>query len=195
MQGRRQRLRVDEQTSDASHRVLAMSPTASAKSEGARLLRIQALSTELDAQRQFVVDRGRTQETKASFVLVAVGLVAGISSPRLADSPFWAMGLLPIAIALVSATMAVLVLWPRSVKVVHAESLILKWVDSTEAQEALEDYLLESKKDEIKSRDEKYEKGTPHLRWAFWLLLVSVGVLFIVEIVNGFFPSQPGVTP
>lgn len=57
--------------------------------------------------------------------------------------------------ALVSATMAVLVLWPRSVKVVHAESLILKWADSTETQEALEDYLLESTKDEIKSRDEK----------------------------------------
>ena len=190
-----QRLRGGEQTSDASHRVLAMSPTATAQPESARLLRIQALSTELDAQRQFVVDRGKTQETKASFVLVAVGLVAGISSPRLADSPFWAIGLLPIAIALVSATMAVLVLWPRSVKVVHAENLILKWVDSTETQEALEDYLLESKKDEIKSRDEKYEKATPHLKWAFWLLLVSVGVLFIVEIVNGFIQSQPGVTP
>ncbi len=123
-----------------------------------------------------MVDRGKTQETKASFVLVAVGLVAGISSPRLADSPFGAIGLLPIAIALVSATMAVLVLWPRWVKVVHAENLILKWVDSTETQEALEDYLLESKKDEIKSRDEKYEKSTPHLKWAFWLLLFSVAV-------------------
>ncbi len=62
--GRMQRLRGDEQMSDASPRVLAMSPTATAQPESARLLRIQALSTELDAQRQLVVDRGKTQEAR-----------------------------------------------------------------------------------------------------------------------------------
>lgn len=44
--------------------------TATAHPECARLLRIQALSTELDAQRQFVVDRGKIQETKASLTLL-----------------------------------------------------------------------------------------------------------------------------
>ncbi len=151
-----------------------------------RLLRIRALSTEFDAQRQFAIDRGKTQETKASFVLVVVGLVASISSTQLADTSLWAIGLLPIAVALLSAVMAVLVLWPRQIKVVDAGDLMLKWVDSCDTQEALEDYLLESKKDEIKARDRKYENATPHLKWAFWLLLSSVAVLFIVAIANGF---------
>ena len=163
--------------------------------ESVRLLRIRVLSTELNAQRQFVIDRGRTQETKASFVLVVVGLVASISSTRLVDSPFWGIGLLPIAVALASAVMAVLVLWPRPVKVVDAEKLMLKWVDSAESQEALEDYLLESKKDEIKARDKKYNKATPHTKWAFRLLLLSIAVLFLVEIVNGLIPIQPGAAP
>lgn len=160
-----------------------------------RLLRIRALSTELDAQRQFAIDRGKTQETKASFILVVVGLVASISSTQLAGSPFWAVGLLPMVVALASAVLAVFVLWPRKVRVVDAEKLLLKWVDSTESQEALEDYLLESKKDEIKARDDKYNGATSHIRWAFQLLLVSLAVLFIVEIVNGFISTQPGVTP
>lgn len=160
--------------------------------ESARLLRIRVLSTELDAQRQFVIDRGTTQESKASFVLVVVGLVASISSARLSGSPFWGISLLPIAVALASAVMAVLVLWPRSVKVVDAEKLILKWVDSTEGQEALEDYLLETKKDEIRARDSKYNDATPHAKWAFRLLVVSVAVLFIAEIVNGFIQVQSG---
>ncbi len=169
-----------------------------------RLLRIRALSNELDAQRQFAIDRGKTQETKASFVLVVVGLVASISSAQLTDTPFWPVGLLPIAVALLSAVMAVLVLWPRQINVVDAESLVLRWVDSCESQESLEDYLLESKKDEIKARDAKYENATPHLKWAFRLLLTSVAVLFIVAIVNGLIPvtsatpsisPTPGVTP
>jgi hypothetical protein len=91
-----------------------------------RLLRIRARSIELDGQRQFAIDRGKTQETKASFVLVVVGLVASISSAQPADTPFWAIRLRPIAGALLSAVMAVLVLWPRRIDVVDAEKLMLK---------------------------------------------------------------------
>lgn len=181
-----------------------MRRTAKVSPPSERLLRIRALSTELDAQRQFAIDRGKTQETKASFVLVVVGLVASISSAQLTDTPFWAIGLFPIAVALLSAVMAVLVLWPRQIDVVDAAKLMLKWVDSCESQESLEDYLLESKKDEIKARDEKYESATPHLKWAFRLLLSSVAVLFIVAILNGLIPAAyatppisptPGVSP
>jgi len=181
-----------------------MSPAADASPENARLLRIRTLSSELDAQRQFAADRGKTQESKASFILVVVGLVAGITLTRLADSPLWFLDLLPSAVALSAAVFSVLVLWPRTIEVVKADSLVSKWIESEAGQEALEDYLLESKKREIASRDKKYEHATPHLKWAFRLLLVSVGVLFVVGIVNGFipttasFPSAPptsGVTP
>lgn len=161
----------------------------------ARLLRIRALSAELGAQRQFVIERGKTQDTKASFVLVVVSLVVGISSSRLAEAPLWWIGALPIAVALVAAVMAVLVLWPRTVKVVDAEKLLLKWIDSADGQEALEDYLLESKKDEIKARDKKYKQATPHLKWAFWLLLIGVAMLFSVEVIDALISVQSGVTP
>lgn len=172
--------------------------------ESPRLLRIRALSVELDAQRQFAVDRGKTQEAKASFILVVVGLVAGLSSAQLADTSLWAVGLLPIALALAAAIMAVLVLWPRTIDVVDAGSLVNKWVESEESQEALEDYLLESKKREIVARDAKYKTATPHLRWAFRLLLASVAVLFVVAVLNGLIPPAstlpltpptPGATP
>lgn len=113
--------------------------------ESPRLLRIRALSVELDAQRQFAVDRGKTQEAKASFILVVVGLVAGLSSAQLAGTSLWAVGLFPIALALAAAVMAVLVLWPRTIDVVDAGSLVNKWVESEESQEALEDHLLESR--------------------------------------------------
>lgn len=181
--------------SAASPTVLDMESPVSASTESARLLRIRALSTELDAQRQFVTDRGKTQESKASFILVVVGLVASFSSTRFTGSPFWAIGLLPVVVALASAVMAVLVLWPRLLKVVDAESLVKTWIDNSKTQEELEDYLLESKKDEIKARDKKYKDVTPHLKWAFRLLLVSVTVLFIVEVVTGFILNPLGVTP
>lgn len=163
-----------------------------------RLLRIRALSSELDAQRQFAIERGKAQETKASFVLVVVGLVVSVSSAQLANSPLWVIGLLPTALALLSAVLAVLVLWPRHISVVDAEKLVLKWVDSWESQESLEDYLLESKKNEIKARDVKYENATPRLKWAFRLLLASVTVLFIVAIINGINPvssATPSISP
>ncbi len=171
--------------------------------KSARLQRIRALSIELDAQRQFAIDRGKTQETKASFILVVVGLVAGVAFAQLAGTPLWAVGLLPLILALSSAVMAVLVLWPRTIDVVDADSLINKWVDNEESQEALEDYLLESKKREIVTRDSKYKATTPHLRWAFRLLLVSMSVLFAVAVVNGGMTTAdpipalptPGATP
>ena len=181
-----------------------MESSAFSHAESARLQRIRSLSIELDAQRQFAIDRGRTQETKASFVLVVVSLVVGMSSSKLAETPFWAAGLLPLTFAMVSAVLAVLVLWPRAIDVVDADPLVDKWVDSDAGQEALEDYILESKKREILARDAKYKASTPHLQWAFRLLLVSVGVLFAVTVVNGFlsptspdFPVHPtpGATP
>ena len=64
-----------------------MTDSVADQMESVRLLRIRVLSTELDVQRQFVIDRGRTQETKASFVLVVVGLVASICSALPARSP------------------------------------------------------------------------------------------------------------
>lgn len=181
-----------------------MDGTALTQPESARLRRIRALSTELDAQRQFATDRGKTQEAKASFILVVVGLVVGISSAQLVGTSFWAIGLLPVALALASAVMAVFVLWPRTIDVVDVGPLVEKWVDSDEGQEALEDYLLESKKREIVARDSKYKAATPHLQCAFRLLLVSVAVLLAAAVLNGLLshpiallPTQPtpGETP
>lgn len=172
-----------------------MEQTEHAQAESARLLRIRVLSNELDEQRQLAADRGKTQETKASFILVVVGLVSGISSAQLTDTPFWAVGLLPIVLALASAVMAVLVLWPRAIDVVDATSLINKWIESGEGQEALEDYLLESKRREIASRDEKYGVTTPHLQWAFRLLVVSIFVLLVVAVLNGVLSYEPGPLP
>lgn len=93
--------------------------------------------------------------------------------------------------------MAVLVLWPRTIDVVDAGSLVNKWVESDDGQEALEDYLLESKKREIVARDAKYKAVTPHLRWAFRLLVASVAVLFAVAVFTGIIPSgsAPPLTP
>ncbi len=152
----------------------------------ARLQRIRALSAELDVQRQTAVDRGKTQDSKASFVLVVVGLVASVASARLADSSLWVLALLPLIAALAAAAEAVVVLWPRSIKVVDASALTLAWVDSDQTQEQLEDYLLESKRKEILARDDRHRHSTPHLRSAFRLLIVSVAILFAVTIIDGF---------
>jgi hypothetical protein len=103
----------------------------------ARLQRIRTLSAELDVQRQTAVDRGKTQDSKASFVLVVVGLVASVASARLGHSPLWVLGSLPIVAALAAAAEAVVVLWPRSIKVVDASALTLAWVDSNQTQEQL----------------------------------------------------------
>lgn len=143
------------------------------------------LSSELDAQRQFTVDRGKTQEAKASFVLVVVGVVASVASNRLDDTALWAVGLLPVAVGLAAAIEAVFVLWPRRLAVVDASALVLDWVETEQSQEALEDYLLQSKVEEIHARDKKYDASTPHLRRAFQTLVGSVGLLLVIMIVGG----------
>ncbi|MDQ0537513.1 hypothetical protein QF011_000043 [Curtobacterium flaccumfaciens] len=160
----------------------------------ARLRRIRVLSAELDNQRQFALDRGKTQESKASFVLVVVGLVVSVGATRLSGTPLWPVGLLPVAAALAAATEAVFVLWPRRIAVVDSAALVVAWVDNEQPQDALEDYLLESKRQEISERDARQKTSTPHLRRAFQLLLASITILIAVAIIDGFSP-QRGDTP
>jgi hypothetical protein len=158
------------------------------------LARIRLLSTELDAQRQFAVEREKTQGEKASFILVAATLVAGLTFAKVASSGLWALGLLPVGAALGGAICATVMLLPRPLKVTSAGALVDKWVDAKESPADLEDYLLESKRAEITQRDERQRRGAGLLRTAFILLLTSIALVIVIAVVNGFLPDNSGAT-
>ncbi|CAN5522333.1 hypothetical protein BH09ACT4_BH09ACT4_16700 [soil metagenome] len=144
----------------------------------AKLARIRLLSQELDVQRQLAIDRTRSIDSKAGFLVLAGGLLAAQAVPELtkADLSWLALvlGVARLVFALVVTLLATAALWPLKIFELQPKDFVKKWIDSCEPEGALEDYILEVKAVTISRRSAKNEKRARLLKAGFVVLVIGI---------------------
>lgn len=150
----------------------------------ARVERVRLLSAELDESRSAAVERTRTTDTKASFLVVAAGFLAGIAGAELISPDTWFIGLIPLALTLATVVSSAVVLWPRALKVPSGPEMVKLWVDADMTAEALEDHILEVKSTEVANRNTQNERKAEWTKWGFLLLIASMASALVVLVVD-----------
>lgn len=147
-----------------------------------RPARIRLLNAELDESRHSAVERTRTTDTKASFLVVAAGLLGGAASLELVNADTRFFGLFPLGFTLATVVAAAAALWPRALKVPSAPHIVDCYVDADITADELEDHLLEVKKREVENRNAQNETKAELTSWGFVFLIVSMATAFGVVI-------------
>lgn len=155
-----------------------------------RIRRVQLLSSELDSLRNSAVERTRSLDAKASFVVVAAGVLASAVGLGLVRSETYYVGLIPFGLTVWTVVQSAAALWPRSIDLPGARKLVAKHVDSEDPPEKLEDFLLEVKTTEVENRNAQNEKKAGYTKRAFQLLVASLVAVFIVVGLNAFFTNN-----
>lgn len=136
--------------------------------------RVRLLSAELDKTREAAVERTRLLNTKASFVVVAAGVIGSASSVGVQEADSGLIWLIPYALTFLTVLAATITLWPRRLQVGGGREMVTEWRVSELTDESLEDHILEVKASEIESRDAQFKTGARWTRAAFVLLLLSL---------------------
>jgi len=139
-----------------------------------RLARIRLLSAELDNLRLSALERTRSIDTKASFVVVAAGVIAAAAFDILSNQSLGLWGLIPSALTVATVVVAAIALWPTKLKSASGRDVVNEWVDAETEPAVLEDHLLELKAVEVYHRDEQNEIKGRATKWAFALLVASL---------------------
>lgn len=150
--------------------------------------RIRLLNAELDSLRATALERTRQTETKASFIVVAAGVLASAAGIELITIDTWLIGLVPFSLFIVTVLVSTVALWPRVLNVPSARSIVNRWVNRDEAPVELDDYLLEVKAQEIELRDLQNELRMKWTKRGFRLLLLSLLTALIVATINAVTP-------
>lgn len=124
-----------------------------------RSRRIHVLQREMRLERDAYYDRARNTEAKASYVMVAVGVLLSISVIWTIESdPPWLLAVSLLA-SIGSLICMAWVLWPRSYKVPAGRDLVNAWVDDDSVSLAeMEDSLLEIRVREVEGLHERNQK-------------------------------------
>ena len=154
-------------------------PATSAKPARTRLL-----SAELDESRRAAVERARTNDTKASFLVVAAGFAAAITGSELVEARTWFMGIIPLLLTLATVVVAAVVLWPRRLSVPSGPEMVAAWVDADMTAEDLEDHILEVKSKEVMNRNKQNERKAKLTSWGFSLLIAAMASALVVVVVG-----------
>ncbi|CAL4859996.1 hypothetical protein MMM2322_01670 [Microbacterium sp. MM2322] len=149
-------------------------------------MRVSLLSAELDNTRDAALERTRLLNTKASFVVVAAGVIGSASSVGVLQSDSSLIWLLPFGLTFLTVLASTITLWPRSLTVAGGREMVETWRVSELTGEELEDHLLEVKAREVESRDAQYKVGARWTRVAFVLLLASLISVVVVASVEAF---------
>jgi hypothetical protein len=140
-----------------------------------RAARIRLLSDQLDHLRSSAVERTRSIDTKASFVVVAAGVIATTTFAGLDDSRTWLWGLVPLTFTIATVVAAAIALWPVKIESPSGRKMVSLWVDEDGlAPDVLEDRILEVKTVEVEYRDEKNETKGLATKFAFFFLILSL---------------------
>lgn len=155
----------------------------------AKIARIRLLSAELETQRNLAIERTRSIESKAGFLVLAGGLLAAQAVPVFANTQISALAVVLAVTRLVLAfsvtLFATMVLWPLRIPELGPDGFIKKWIDSCEPKGALEDYILEVKARTIAKRNAKNETRAKLLKAGFVLLVIGI----LVAVAAGFVAS------
>lgn len=153
-----------------------------------RAARIRLLNADLEVLRATAVERTRQAEMKASFIVVAAGVLASAAGIELISADTWLLGLVPFGLTIATVVVSTVALWPRKLDVPSARSIVNRWVDSNKSVEELEDYLLEVKAHEIELRDAQNELRMKWTKRGFKLLLLSLLTALLVAAANAVIP-------
>lgn len=149
-----------------------------------RAARVLLLARELDIQGARSVERTRTIETKAAYLLTATAIVVAASISLLSSGVAGVFALFALGVsagALICATRAIRLL---DLAVPSAGQMVDAYVDSDLSAADLGDYLLEIRRREIEYRDELNQGRTHSLKVAFSYLSASVAVLLLAAIIS-----------
>lgn len=138
-----------------------------------RAQRITLLNQEFIELRSAAVERTRSLDTKASFLVVAAGILASATGLGLVRAETFFVGLVPFTLTLATVVAATIALWPRSLQQAGARELITL-VDSSLDGPGLEDELLELRKEEVEHRNTQNEMKGLFTKCGFGLLLASL---------------------
>lgn len=150
----------------------------------ARAARVSLLAKELDIQGARSVERTRTIETKAVYLLTATAVVVAASVSLLGNgaAAFFALCALVVSAgAIIFATRAIRLL---DLDVPSVGRLVDTYVDSALSASDLEDYLLEVRRREVENRDELNQERTYSLKMGYKWLSASVFVLLLAAILS-----------
>ncbi|MCM3614598.1 hypothetical protein M3672_09130 [Microbacterium enclense] len=153
-----------------------------------RAARIRLLNTDLEVLRSTAIERTRQTETKASFIVVAAGVLASAAGIELIKTETWLAGLVPFTLTIATVVVAAVALWPRLLNVPSARKITNRWVDSDKSLDDLDDYLLETKVVEIELRDKQNETRATWTKGGFVLLLISLFTALLVATANALSP-------
>lgn len=154
-------------------------PTPSAK-----LGCIRLLSAELDKPRRAAVERTRTTDTNALFLLVAAGFLEGVTGSEIVGAETWYVGLVSLVLTLATVVVSAVVLWPRRLRVPSGPEMVKRWVDADMTPEDLEDCILEVKSTEVRNRNEQKGLKTELTKWGFVLLIAAMASALVVVVLG-----------
>ncbi|WP_164878258.1 hypothetical protein [Microbacterium enclense] len=152
--------------------------------------RVRLLSTELDNIRAASLERTKLLNTKASFVVVAAGLIGSTSSAGVRDSGSALLWLIPFGLTFLTVLTCTITLWPKKLRVAGAEGLVGELKVSETSRDEAEDFILQIKVEEVKSRDEQYRVGARWVKIAFVLLLLSLVAVVAVATTDALVTSS-----
>jgi len=153
-----------------------------------RAARIRLLNGELEQLRATALERTRQTETKASFIVVAAGVLASATGIELITTDTWLIGLAPFGLTIATVLVSTAALWPRTLQVPSARSIVDRWVDADTTPTDLDDYLLEVKAVEVELRDQQNEIRMKWAKRGFGLLLASLLATMVVATTNAVAP-------
>lgn len=146
--------------------------------------RVRLLNEELSQLRAAAVERTRTTDTKASFLVVAAGFLAGVAGSELVNADTWFIGLVPLSLTLATVVVSAMALWPRALSVPSARFVVNQYVDADMTPESLEDHLLEIRTKEVEKRNEQNESKAGLTKWGFILLIAAMASSLAVVVVT-----------
>jgi len=152
------------------------------KSAVERAERVRLLREELDVQGARSIERTRTVETKASFIVTAAALVAGASISLLEVNP---TVVIPLVLAALTVYHAAQAAKPLTLEVPSARKLVDEYLDGGLSAEELEDTLLEVRTVEIEERDEVTRERSRAMTVGFRFLTASVTALALTATLGG----------
>lgn len=134
--------------------------------------------------RHAAVERTRTTDTKASFLVVAAGFLAGVAGSELVSAETWFVGIVPLVLTIATVVVSAVVLWPRRLSVPSGPEMVKNWVAANITVEQLEDNLLEVKSREVEKRNHQNERKAKLTSWGFVLLIAAMLSALVVVVIG-----------
>jgi hypothetical protein len=148
----------------------------------AKRARIDLLSTEADVQRAAAVDRATSVQNKASFLVVAAGLLT--TSSLITPDRVGGLVAIPLVLTLATVILSAVALWPAHLKVIEPRLLVSKWLNAKAGADALAAYLLEAKVEAFEQQQARTDTRVKALKAGFIVFSASVAATALIGIIG-----------